>query len=74
MYYISVELKDGSRDYVCAPSGWRWTEAGPVKDGTDYRKSGPEMSKDPYKKHLFASLAGAKIQANKIIGARIFEC
>ena len=72
MYYVSVELKDGSRDYICAPSGWMWTEAGLVKDGTNPRKSGPEMSKDPYKRHFFASLAGAKAQANKVIGSRIF--
>jgi len=74
MYYIYVELKDGSRDYVCAPSGWRWTDGGAVKDGTDHRKSVPEMSQDPHKKHFFASLAAAKIQANKIISAKIIEC
>ena len=74
MYYVAVELKDGSQDFICAPSGYMWTEAGIVKDGTNSHKSGPEMTKKSYKRHIFDSLAKARIQANKVNGAKIFEC
>ena len=67
-YYVSRKRNDGGFEYIAAPSGWRWTENGPQKE---IRKGGPEMTNDPYKRHIFASKRGAKIEANKVPGSKV---
>ena len=65
-YFVSRKRNDGGSEYIAAPSGYRWTEAGPQKEA---RKGGPEMTNDPYKRHLFSSERGAMIESNKVPGS-----
>lgn len=72
-YYVRRQLQNGGREYIIAPKGWRWTtQCGAIKGG-EY-KGAPETSTDPYKRYLFKSERGAKIQANMLPGSEILTC
>jgi len=62
-YFVRRKRNDGGYEYIAAPSGYRWTVDGPQKE---VQKGGPEMTDDSYKRHLFSSERGAKIESNKV--------
>ena len=66
---IMYAVKNGN-EFITAPSGWMRAGNTVIKDGTDPKKSGPEMGKVPY---LFESKKYAEQQCAKLINGTIVE-
>lgn len=69
VYYTVSDIPrpDGHQSHVAAPSGYARRPDGTIyRDGTDPRKSGPEMTRDSFAAYKFMSYPAARRQATKL--------
>lgn len=68
-YYTVHEAMrpDGSQSFIAAPAGYARRPDGSIyRDGTDPRRSGPEMTRDSLAAYRFKSYNSARLQAGKL--------